>query len=66
MVKRNVSVLTPDVSLLQVTPCKASGLRRFVQAAQLVVQKSSRRACQLFCCPVDAAPRERLARGPGN
>ncbi|KAI3361452.1 hypothetical protein L3Q82_013622, partial [Scortum barcoo] len=39
---------------LQVMTCKAPNLQRIIQVVQRVAQKSCRRACELFCCPLDA------------
>ncbi|XP_068425364.1 uncharacterized protein si:dkey-29h14.10 [Clinocottus analis] len=36
------------------TSCKSSNMQRVIQVAQRVAQKTCIRACQLFCCPIDA------------
>ncbi|XP_022609268.1 WASH complex subunit 1-like [Seriola dumerili] len=39
--------------LNQVMTFKAFNMQRVIQVVQRVAQKSCRRACQLFCCPLD-------------
>ncbi|XP_040923702.1 uncharacterized protein si:dkey-29h14.10 [Betta splendens] len=51
-----------STSTNQVMSLKAFSMQRLVQ----LVQKSSRRACQLFCCPLDALLCEKPACCPGS
>ncbi|XP_077951677.1 uncharacterized protein LOC144389775 [Gasterosteus aculeatus] len=44
----------------KMTCCKTSTMQRCLQVAQWVAQKSFCRACQLFCCPVDALLSEKV------
>ncbi|XP_029360963.1 uncharacterized protein LOC115045428 [Echeneis naucrates] len=40
----------------QVLSFKVSSMHRVIQVIHRLAQKSCRRACQLFCCPIDTLP----------
>ncbi|XP_026226860.1 uncharacterized protein LOC113169562 [Anabas testudineus] len=50
----------------QVMLWKTCNLHRLLQVVQRVVQKSCRRACQLFCCPTRAALSDKPAGCPAQ
>lgn len=55
-----------SVCLLQVMTCKVASMHRLMQTVQRMAQKSCRRACQLFCCPLDTLLCENVTCCPGK
>ncbi|XP_051262280.1 uncharacterized protein si:dkey-29h14.10 [Dicentrarchus labrax] len=60
----NFSKTKERTPFYQVMTCKDSSLQRIIQVVQRVAQKSCRRACQLFCCPLDTLLCEKLTACP--
>ncbi|XP_070768825.1 uncharacterized protein [Enoplosus armatus] len=50
----------------QAVTCKAFSMLRIIQVMQRVAQKSCRRACQLFCCPLDTMLCEKVTCCPAQ
>ncbi|CAK6970075.1 uncharacterized protein si:dkey-29h14.10 [Scomber scombrus] len=53
-------------SFNQVMTCKVASMHRLMQTVQRMAQKSCRRACQLFCCPLDTLLCENISWCPAQ
>ncbi|GAA6217568.1 uncharacterized protein LOC108887117 [Lates japonicus] len=62
----NLTIMKERTSLNQVMAFKTSNIQRVVQVVQRVAQKSCRRACQFFCCPLDALLCEKVTCCPAQ